>query len=332
MKHTLFTACLAVLIVTLAPSWAAAHGTDSGPSACPEEGAKATPADAAPAPLLKTVRLIGASVTDGFGTADELKTGTSVPLTTFLRASFADRNGAADVQEFSSAMFFRAPEIIGAQLASRAQAADPSLVIALDFLFWYGYGIDTVKSPRRGAGLEKGLKLLERFTCPLIVGTLPNVEHSLEGVGPFGGPILSPLQLPTEAERVAMNARLRQWAAERDHVHVIDLGTTFRKMVAKEKLELRGASWRVQDLGEALQADLLHPNLDGYIWTVLTVADAIAQCEGAGADDFLFDPAAIKGRFLASIQSQQEKHAQRQARSKTRARAREKARRETAGK
>ena len=125
---------------------------------------------------------IGASITAGFGNAAELGLGRNTELAKFLRAAWADRNGEAKLEGRGSNVFFQNPQGIGHAQVEKARAAQPSLVIALDFLFWYGFGLDRPRTPRRAEGLAQGLKELESLVCPVIIGTLPNVDHALQGI------------------------------------------------------------------------------------------------------------------------------------------------------
>lgn len=254
---------------------------------------------------------MGASVTAGFGNAAELKTGRNVPLTTFFRACLTDKNASADLDETGSNAFFMAPQLTGAQQSARARAAEPTLVIALDYLFWYGAGANSAKKPRRMKGLEMGLKELDAFTCPLVIGTIPNVRHALKGKGPFGGPILAPSQIPSDNERLAMNVRILEWAAAHENVRVVDLERLFRSIVQSEPIEVRGQTWTISSIESVLQRDLLHPNLDGTVMTAIAVADKVAEFAGASADDFVFDAKKVRERLLSLVEPAQKKQAKR---------------------
>ena len=280
---------------------------------------------ASAAPLLSKVRLMGASVTAGFGNADELKTGRNVPLTTFFQACLAEKNAGIDLNGKGSNAFFGAPQLTGAQQAARARAANPTLVIALDYLFWYGAGVNSDKKPRRMKGIEMGLKELEAFTCPLVIGTIPNVRHALQGKSPFGGPIISPWQIPSDEERLAMNLRIREWAAVREQVKVVDLERFFFSIVQSEPIKMRGQTWTISSMASVLQGDLLHPNLDGTVMTAIAVADKVAELEGASADDFVFEPAKVREHLLALLGPARAKHADRLEKAALRKAKREKA-------
>ena len=292
-------------------------------------------ADTAPkreaTPLLSNVRFIGASITAGYGNAVELKLGVNTPLAKFLPFAWAEHNQGAEFKGSGSNFFFRNPQDTGRGQVAAAKLASPTLVVALDFLFWYGFGFQQVSSPRRLEGLEQGLKELESFACPVIIGTLPNIEHAMKGVGPLGGPVVARSQFPTEEERSAINERIANWAAERDHVQVVDVEGMFKRIVAGETVELHGDEVKVNGLRDAFQKDLLHLSLNAHVWTTIAICDAVAKLEGASEEDFVFDSAKIRERFLASIEEAQAKQVVRMAKRKAREDAR-KAKKEAAGK
>ena len=283
-----------------------------------------------PTPLVSNVQLIGASITAGYGNAVELKLGVNSPLAKFLPMAWADHNQGAKFQGNGSNFFFRNPQSTGRAQVAKAKAASPTLVIALDFLFWYGFGNQRFATPRRAEGLEQGLKELEAFACPIIIGTLPNIDHAMKGVGPLGGPVVARSQFPTEAERVAMNERIVSWAAERDHVQVVDVDGMFRSIVAGETLTLRGQEVKMESLRDAFQKDFLHLSLTAHVWTAIAICDAVAKLEGASDADFVFDSAKIQERFLGSIEGAQAKQAERMAKRLAREAARKAKKKEAA--
>ncbi len=313
-------------IGSLMLTWAAITSPAAAASSQETASATAEPARREVTPLVSNVRLIGASITAGFGNAAELKLGRNTPLSKFLAAAWADHNQGAKFAGGGSNAFFRWPQTTGASQVRSARAAAPTLVIALDFLFWYGFGNVRAKTPRRTEGVAQGLKELEAFECPVVIGTIPNVDHALNGVGPLGGPVIFRSQFPTEPERAAMNAMIIEWAGERDHVQVVDVDGIFRSIVEGKPLTLRGQTQEKVGLSSAVQEDLLHLNLDGYVWTAMALCDAVAKLEGADEGDFVFEAAKIRARFLASIADAQAKQAERTAKRLAREATREAAR------
>ena len=151
----------------------------------PAQETATAPVERAP---LDRVVVLGASVSAGAGTAAELEVRRDVGLGTFLAATYAAVPEEPPAPtDLGSSYFFMDPRANGAKQIAGAREAEATVVVALDFLFWYAFGEKTRRDPRRARGLEDGLRALEKLECPIVLGNLPNIEHALTGVGPFGG-------------------------------------------------------------------------------------------------------------------------------------------------
>src|ERR1041384_5914358 len=84
--------------------------------------------------------IIGASASSGFTESEPLggPTTTQLRLNRYVDAALVSSH--EPVRNFSSAMFFLQPESQGQSQSEKALQSNPSLVIALDFLFWFCYG------------------------------------------------------------------------------------------------------------------------------------------------------------------------------------------------
>jgi hypothetical protein len=208
--------------------------------------------------------------------------------------------------DMSSGFFFLAPLKNGATAATRAADFKPDCVIALDFLFWYCYGDD---SPKGGAigdeaerleKLERGLKELERFSVPLLVGDLPDMS-------PAVGKMLSPAQMPAKDTLAKANARFVEWARGRANVRVVPLADMQRQLMEDRALEIRGV--RLESTNEAplLQRDELHPAPHGMAGLACAVAaemkDALAEAKVAAPvrDDCAPEPNSTVARASAAL-------------------------------
>lgn len=307
-------ALLAASFLTFTPGWIPTDGRQA-PTTSTSAASAQDPGASEVAPLLRRVRLIGASVTAGFGTAAEGGLRRNIPLETFLQCALAPKNAGADLESKGSNTFFQSPTLTGRRQVTWAVQSDPTLVVGLDFLFWYGFGLDTESEPRRMAGLEKGLKELEAIDCPLIIGTLPNVNHSMKGKGFMGRPMLSWPQIASDESRHKMNARILDWAADRKNVMVIDSAANLAAFVAGEELKLGEESWKPDSLTSVLQKDLLHLSVDGYVWTALTVTDALARIKGASSADFKQGRKAVREAFDQYVEGELAKRASRREKS-----------------
>lgn len=294
----------------------------------PQESA-AAPVERAP---LDRVAFVGASVSAGAGNAAELEVRRDVGLGTFLAAAYTAAPEAPPAPtDLGSTYFFMDPRANGAKQIAAAREADSTVVVALDFLFWYAFGERTLFDPRRAQGLEEGLRALEKLECPIVLGDLPNIEHALTGVGPFGGPLVHRGMLPTEPERLAMNERISAWAKERGQVAVVPLSDLVAHMKDGGTVKLRGSSWTVEEIGEALQKDRLHPTVPGSSWVALHVAEALVELELATPERFRWDGAAVVARVRELTEPARAKKRELDAKKAARRKAREERRKRDSG-
>jgi hypothetical protein len=290
----------------------------SATSAAPPSPAAAGTADRerqSPAP---TVAIVGASASAGFGTLMVGPGGDGpgvvpVRLADLLQA-IPDASGRV-VADWSTAMFFRDPVAIGREAIGRAIASEASLLLGIDFLFWYGYGFGS--DATRLGRFEEGLRQLDRFGGPMVLGDLPDMA-------PAAGGMISAAQVPSLESIAAMNDRLRAWAAERPRVLLLPIGELTRHAFTRAKIPLRtaakpevssptagdgegdpGSAAAAEDPGDAatpgvgvlvsesdrglgatLQRDRLHPTFDGLVaitWMMLrTVQQHAADLPGLG--------------------------------------------------
>ncbi|MGD2017635.1 MAG: hypothetical protein PVJ89_05955 [Planctomycetota bacterium] len=299
------------------PTWlltlaAVAHLTGAAPaqeppSPAPQEAKEETPS-------LK-VFTAGASVSAGYGLSAELRTDGDIPLSVFLSATLSE-TGRARVQFVGEGerWFFNDPYKSGARLVDAAVATEADAVVGVDFLFWYAFGANLRSAPRRSRGLEVGLAELDRLSCPLVIGDLPDISHALDGKGPFGGPVVNRRLFPSDEERAAMNRAIRAWAAERDNVLVVPLADLMRRYVESEPVRVRDLEWAVEGLDEALQKDLLHPNARGTTWVAMVLADALVRLPGFEDTDFRFDEGAARARIDALTAESRERRMERERR------------------
>ncbi len=256
---------------------------------------------AVPPPPTTRIATIGASVSAGFGNASELKTKADVPLSVFLGALLADEKATAVTGQGDS-WFFRDARKLGKRQVDDALDTSPTLVIGVDFLFWYAFGHSKPSDPRRSKGLEDGLAELDRIACPIVIGDLPDVAHALQGKGPFGQPMIRRSMLPRDEERIAMNRRIRAWAEARGDVAIVPLSVMTARMMQGEPMAVRGNEWAVRDPHDALQPDLLHPTSRGAIWIALNIADAATRLEGVRENTFVWDEVSIQERLDTALE------------------------------
>lgn len=221
----------------------------------------------APSPLLQRVAVIGASLSSGSGTQFEL--GAHASLVPILQSAFTPDAWPADAHPpHDGGMFlmFNNAVMYGSIQAHAAQATDPTLVIALDFLFWYAYGFDMLQDEWRRGQLEEGLAQLDRFDCPILIGDLPDITFALDGKSHWtGGPLIWPSMIPSPEVLAQLNRRIHAWAAERDHVTVAPLA------------DFVAEAYAGPDFEELIQADLLHPKIKGSLTLLLQSLEKLVE-------------------------------------------------------
>ena len=236
---------LAAPIVSGAPSAARSAGSDD-PSA-------SVSAD------LERVAVIGASASAGFMLPGDL--GEALDL---LITAPHER-----VLSLASSRFFANPEGYAVSQIAEAQRSKPTAVVALDFLFWFSYG--AVPGERdRISRLERGLKFLESFECPVLTSTIPDMRAAT-------GKMLWPRQVPTPETLSKLNERIEQWAISRSNVVLVSLPTWHAQLVAGEPFEISGKTWPRVPGAPLLQHDQLHPNVDGLALIACKVLESLVE-------------------------------------------------------
>ena len=226
--------------------------------------------------------MIGASASAGFNESEPFggPTTSRLRLNRYLDAALVPSH--EPVRNFASAMFFMQPEQQGQSQSERALQSKPSLVIALDFLFWYCYG-DGSTDRERLQRFEQGLKLLEPFRCPLIVGDLPDASAAAERM-------LTPDEIPGPAALAAANRRLKEWASGRKQTVVIPLSNFMRNAMANKPLTVHGETLAEGKTRVLLQDDKLHPSAAGCAVLALAIFDSFLSSQPAhSANDIRWD-------------------------------------------
>jgi hypothetical protein len=197
-----------------------------------------------------SVVVLGASASAGF---DPTTFSNSVGIARALDELIKEEHKVTDASSF---MFFMNPSATGKKLIKKAEAAKPSLVVALDFLFWYGYGNKSTE--QRFKDLEAGFKLLERFDCPIVVTRLPDMSESI-------GNMLSKQQVPEPAVLAKLNKRLDAWSKEHKNIVVAPMVEFLNDTRAGKAIKIGKAEWPEGSKARLLHADKLHPTTEGVI-------------------------------------------------------------------
>lgn len=231
--------------------------------------AQETPKPATAESALARPVVIGASVSDGF-CIDEPMGG---PRTChyrfgrYLDAALAGPHG--EIRTHANALFFVGPATVGESLIAKALEEKPTVIVAVDFLFWFCYG--RLEEEARLPMLDAGLELLEKFECPIVVGDIPDAAAAAGG-------ILAHEQVPQPQTIAAANRRIQAWAAGRKNVTIVPLAEFMKNCQADTALKVRDREWPAGESRKLLQRDRLHPARHGCAALALAVCDRLHAC------------------------------------------------------
>jgi hypothetical protein len=249
----------------------------------------ALPATNAPKSLWHRVVLVGASVSAGFTESEPFggpKT-SQYRLSRYLDAAVSTRHEPP--RNLGSSLIFLQPEALGRQQIEQAIEAEPTLVVGLDFLFWFCYGEGRSDEERRQR-FETGLKLVEAIKCPLILGDIPDASAAVNGM-------LRPDQIPSTQAMASANRRLNEWAAGRKHVAIVRLSDFMRAATANQSVTIHGHTWREGTTRAFLQDDKIHPTARGCVVIALAALDVLCSKQpGTLATEVCWDPEQVLRR------------------------------------
>jgi hypothetical protein len=238
--------------------------------------------------VLERVAVTGASVSRGFSSG--------VPLAALL--DYAIRVEHEPVEDHSDpAMGIGMPGSGEAQI-DRVLEEGRSLVVALDFLFWYVHFVPAGKDPAalRLERLDRGLAQLDRVEGPLVLGDIPAMHDVPETRLP---PAARPD--PDTLERAA--DRIRDFAAKRARVQLLPLASWVD--------ELRAGKWTLEGSEDgktartpltpelAVHDDRMHPTTLGALALGERVIAAIRERHGLLDREFSFDLWKAKRKLAA---------------------------------
>ena len=251
--------------------------------------------------LYDRIAVVGASASDGFGVsvrADappvDLTAKKPIPIRMNLSdvLRYAATSQRVIMHHYSSGFFFANPGPTGQGEIYRALKIKPTLVLGLDFLFWYVYGTVTAEGKPMTTGadrfsnLELGLEQLDRIVSagiPLVIADIADMHDAI-------GKMLSENQVPDIDTIEKVNARIMEWVKARPLVKIMPLAQILETLKKGGSIDLAGKSWNPAELGALLQDDQLHPTFAG---TVVIAAGLIDLAQSN-------DP---RHRRLTSIQS-----------------------------
>jgi len=251
-------------------------------------------------PLLERVVLIGASLTQGFGATMPIENASTPDAPpTFVPIALGDALVASLRGDFTPAVaqgdmfFFLRPDRAGQQLARMALSREPTLLVALDFLFWFGYGA-LEADETRAARLERGFALLAPFECPIVVSDFPDLNEAV-------GRMISRAQMPTDDELDTLNRMLREWADARGDVAILPLADLLATLRSGAPILIADATWEGDAVTGLLQEDRMHATPAGMLVVIRQLlAEIVGLAPTIGSvTDLAFDPAQALERLHA---------------------------------
>ena len=300
----------------------------------------ATPPAIPPAPIVAghlydRIAVVGASASDGFGVsvrADALPADLNAPvdpngkptvakkltpvqlnLSDVLRyATKTTTDGTTSqrviMHHYSSGFFFTNPGPIGQGEIYRALKIKPTLVLGLDFLFWYVYGTVTADGKPMTTGadrfsnLELGLEQLDRIVnagIPLVIADIADMHDAI-------GKMLSENQVPDVQTIGNANTRIMEWVKARPLVKIMPLSQILETLKKGGSIDLAGKSWNPAELGALLQDDQLHPTFAGTVVIAAGLIDLAQSNDPSTPPPFDFDPKLIREKVLEKAATKKE--------------------------
>lgn len=220
---------------------------------------------------LERVAVTGASVTAGWG----LQTppikgefgGYPINLKHIVDAMILAPH--EEVAYFGEPMFFTRPVVYGSKLIDEITEYDPTLIVAVDYLFWFAYGnVGFAGEKYRINKFKEGLSILENIQSHLIIGNIPDVRKAI-------GKVLSASQVPAVETIQKMNNMLRSWALLHPKVKVLNVYELYKDLLDDATLTTSSYTWPAGSQEKLLQKDMLHTTFEGTVAVSLVVADAI---------------------------------------------------------
>jgi len=216
---------------------------------------------------LDRVVVIGASVSRGFTASQPFggEKASRLRLDRYLDAALTAEHGP--IVNDANHLLFQSAETEAKRQLARLQKRDPTVVVALDFLFWFLYGEPSNTGDRLRL-FDRGLELLAEIECPLVIGDIPDASAAI-------GHMLSAPMVPDAATRSEANRRLGDWARVRPWVSIVPLSRFMGSAQRNEEIRLGDQTWPAGRSRELLQPDRLHPGPEGCTALALAVLSSL---------------------------------------------------------
>jgi len=226
-----------------------------------------------PCDILKRVIVTGASVSAGFGiTTPPIKGDLGaypINMKHIMEGLISTEHD--EVEFFGDLLFFKKSRENAKAYIEKIKAHKPTLVIGIDFLFWFGHGTPPKEGDTLTYRMEKlnfALSLLNQIDAPIILGDLPNVQEAV-------GKMLSANQVPTSKTLHKLNKRIHEWGDAHDNVTIVDVFGLSNKLMNDEAITFLGHTWPSGSQSSLLQQDMLHTTLEGTVIASMMAGEAL---------------------------------------------------------
>ncbi|MDZ4772575.1 MAG: hypothetical protein SGI72_05515 [Planctomycetota bacterium] len=242
------------------------------------------------------IAVVGASLSAGFrldGNTDPFAV-SKIDLAKIVEASLTAKH--EELSNQASAAFFMDPQGSAQRGFEAIAEYKPTLVVALDYLFWFGYGIK--KEEQRVPAVERALAALSKIECPILLGDLPDMALASRTPDPvFGRPMLQKAMLPSVETLVLLNAKITEFAKAHPNVVVVPLAELTAKLQSDAEISLRGNTYPKGSIDMLMQGDRLHTTLEGTCAVWVVAVDAwIAHSKDVPASAFVLDTAKLAAK------------------------------------
>ncbi|MEM7164625.1 MAG: hypothetical protein AAF581_04135 [Planctomycetota bacterium] len=235
---------------------------------------------------LSRIGVAGASQSAGFGAG--------MSLGKVLRQGVTSPHVMLEVPNM---MFFRDPHGEGARQIDKLLQNNPTMTIAVDYLFWFVYG--NKSEGARIEDLQRGFDYLERLPGPLFVGDIPDMQGAWEAMLPASA-------IPPPAELDRCNDLIYAWAAKHGRVSVIPLAEYVAAIKAETPVSI-GRQTRVYTMKQVLNGDRLHGNKLGQVLLAALCIDAIQRHFAVlGSTELVLDVDVLRQRVLSPASASSE--------------------------
>ncbi|MEP4076683.1 hypothetical protein [Haloferula sp.] len=230
---------------------------------------------------LDRIVVIGASVSRGFTEAEPFggEKSNLLRLDRYLDAALTAPHGK--IVNDSNHLFFVSTEKEAAKQVERLTRRDPTLVVGIDFLFWFLYG-HPEKVGDRLKLFDRGLELLSKIDAPLVIGDIPDASAAI-------GHMLSQPMVPNTKTRDEANRRLAAWAAKRPQVSIVALSDFVKSSEANAAITTGPLTLAAGTTRNLLQPDRLHPTHPGCAALALAIMVSLAD-NGLDQEQVLWKP------------------------------------------